>query len=928
MPKVRYEIDADARGFKAGFAQAKQEARDFAADLKSRLGGVGDIIGSMGPAGVAAAAALGGVTIAAKAAADAVADLVKVSGDLNDMAARSGVGVEALQEFGYAAKLTGTSVESFVGALRVMQVNLVDNEEKFRRLGVSVADLRGLKPEEQFLEVAEAIRKIQDPADQTAAAISVFGRNAVTILPAIKEGLAGLSDEAKDLSIVLGQDTVNAADALGDEATKMGLAWEGVKNQLAAVIVENPELIGLLKDMTSAIGEVAGIIKENKDVFKLFMDFMGVGATQLNGARVAIGMARQQANLGLAALGVEGPLPTVRTPTGFGGGPSGAADINARAMAEASKSVDKQLAEARRLAGEQERLAKDAAAKIKRIEDEKIKAMADAMKSAQKAQEQFYADQEKLASEAGEKVLKDLLARQKAEEEARDIMDSDIAASQAEVNEMLAAAEANTVNWSAALQDVANQFSAMGGAGGFVASIAGGIAGIAAQVQRLKTSVAQGGLAGAGGLGGLLGKLGAGLGIAGAAFGIGKAIFGGIKGLFGGDKEAEKKREEERKRVLDESITKLQGLQQRLEKFRMDKLQEAVGGTASMFMNLANTAGVSQERMERVGRLGAATFAALKAEGLSTVDAIEAMGPAFDAALEAVAKTGLELPAAMAEFAQFRQLVLDNKELVAAAEGIGQVVTGLLATGNLTQQTMADVSAEVGDIFGQLQEEGFNANQALAALAPSLFAIQQAAKDGKIAVDEETQALIDQAEAAGLFENMSDPMQEMVEIQKLMLETTAALAKVFGAVLPAEVQKYIDKLNQVPAVGVPGAAGGDVTTGNAPMEQRIAAGDYTSAASGFGPKKLTRDTMFLAHKGEHVAIVPAGVAAKSAAGGFGESQAGISFSPVVQLSVDTHGEAKSRQKFIEDIQQAAYEGIMAGKSPILKALQDRGSIRR
>jgi hypothetical protein len=145
--------------------------------------------------------------------------------------------------------------------------------------------------------------------------------------------------------------------------------------------------------------------------------------------------------------------------------------------------------------------------------------------------------------------------------------------------------------------------------------------------------------------------------------------------------------------------------------------------------------------------------------------------------------------------------------------------------------TFAAFSAELGDVFSELIAKGFSSNQALALLAPTLLQIQKAAAEGRITIDASTQALIDQANAGGLLDNIKDPMAEMVEIQKLMLEATAALVKAFGADLPASVQKYIAAINQIPGIpAIPAAVTGGPAEDGGGGPPQLAGGGYVHSS--------------------------------------------------------------------------------------------------
>jgi hypothetical protein len=489
------------------------------------------------------------------------------------------------------------------------------------------------------------------------------------------------------------------------------------------------------------------------------------------------------------------------------------------------------------------------------------------------------------------------------------------------------AARKATIDWRASLMDVANAFTSMQGkAAQALGSVAGGIATIGQMQKSLATSVDAGGLKGAGGLGGLLGKVGAGLGIAGAAISIGGAIFGGIKSLFGGKSKEEKAAEEKaRQEKIAGTIDKMADALERISQIKMEKLQSGVGGLASLFGNLASKAALTPgeidrinsrmskykeklkdaglteddynkkikerrkelehamaqsdveamtERMSRLGLIGAAMFESLKKEGLSTVEAMREMGPALDEALKAAADHGIEIGGTLGVLAQFREKVLANEGLVNAAEGLSSVMDALRSTGGLNATTFGALRDEMHDVFADLQEGGFTSAEALSLIAPTLLQIRDAARDGRIQIDEQTQALIDQAEAGGHLDNIKDPMEELVEVQKMMLELWSAIAQMQGVTLPESLRKYLDEIrnvgNAVGSLPVPGGGGpsgghgGDFQSEFGGEDVVHAASGYYNPSMGHGPLK-GGGTPMVVHPGEGVHVQP---------GGFGGMQMG------------------------------------------------------
>ncbi len=75
---------------------------------------------------------------------------VALGGQLNDLSIQTGMSGEALQEWGYIAKLNGSSLEEFTGVVKRLQRGINDAaatgtgplSDAFKTLGVSAKDVK------------------------------------------------------------------------------------------------------------------------------------------------------------------------------------------------------------------------------------------------------------------------------------------------------------------------------------------------------------------------------------------------------------------------------------------------------------------------------------------------------------------------------------------------------------------------------------------------------------------------------------------------------------------------------------------------------------------------------------------------------------------------------------------------------------------
>lgn len=105
-----------------------------------------------------------------------------------------GLSFEELQQLKLAADLSGASTEQLAQAFGRAQITIGNAQQgsktatdALRRLGLSVNELASLSASQQFERIATAIAAIDNPARRSAAAVSVFGRSGVQLLPVFQE---------------------------------------------------------------------------------------------------------------------------------------------------------------------------------------------------------------------------------------------------------------------------------------------------------------------------------------------------------------------------------------------------------------------------------------------------------------------------------------------------------------------------------------------------------------------------------------------------------------------------------------------------------------------------------------------------------------------------------------------------------------------
>lgn len=202
-----------------------------------------------------------GVYAAARWIKNIVQDTIDLAGQLADTAQEIGVNAEALQQLGYAAQLSGSSLGGMTAALKILQRNAFaaskggkQQAKAFSDMGVKIKEADGsLRPAEDLLgDIADHIASLPDGTAKTGAAMKVFGRSGASLIPLLNEGSAGIAkmrQEFVDLGGQISEENVNALEAFGDEQDKVKVAFAGLRNTIAI------ELLPTLVELTESFLE-------------------------------------------------------------------------------------------------------------------------------------------------------------------------------------------------------------------------------------------------------------------------------------------------------------------------------------------------------------------------------------------------------------------------------------------------------------------------------------------------------------------------------------------------------------------------------------------------------------------------------------------------------------------------------------------------
>lgn len=183
---------------------------------------------------------------------------------INDLADRTGMSIEGLQELKYAAETSGTSIEAFATALRMLAVaqsealgGSTPRLDAFERLGVSIADLKSQNPEGLLRQISRAMSGGATTSQTIADALELMGRSADQILPAMRNNLELVGEAARKAGYVIKASVVKQ---LADANDQYEINIQRLKNLAAPVIASLVRGLDLFATFGKNLPSMLGVV--------------------------------------------------------------------------------------------------------------------------------------------------------------------------------------------------------------------------------------------------------------------------------------------------------------------------------------------------------------------------------------------------------------------------------------------------------------------------------------------------------------------------------------------------------------------------------------------------------------------------------------------------------------------------------------------
>jgi TP901 family phage tail tape measure protein len=263
----------------------------------------------------AAAVSVGKGLMAAGAAVSApltaaAAAYAEVGAALEHASAKTGASVEALSTLGYAAQQSGVDMEGLEKGMTKMQKTLAQArsgskqaQESFSALGINIADLKDLSPDEQFKAIADKLAQVEDPANRASAAMAIFGKSGADLLPLLDHGGSGI-EQMQDRARALGLE-MSGESAKGATSLKRAMADLGDVGKMLTVTIGQavaPAVQQFAQRATRIIGIILQWSKSHQELIATIRK-VAVGVTAAGAALAGLGLAISAMAPAVGAIG-------------------------------------------------------------------------------------------------------------------------------------------------------------------------------------------------------------------------------------------------------------------------------------------------------------------------------------------------------------------------------------------------------------------------------------------------------------------------------------------------------------------------------------------------------------------------------------------------------------------------------------------------
>lgn len=178
----------------AGIQKIADASKAVQTETSSLIGSLGQLAGVLG------------IAFSAEAIVGFVKETIAATAELHNLSIATGISGDGLQRLSYLGDEAGVNLESLTRGIEQMSAKLAGGDANATTavalLGLSLDKLLAAGPEESFLQIAEAVGRVDDPMQKAAIASDIWGgRLSKQLLPLLGELRQKMLDVPKEAII-------------------------------------------------------------------------------------------------------------------------------------------------------------------------------------------------------------------------------------------------------------------------------------------------------------------------------------------------------------------------------------------------------------------------------------------------------------------------------------------------------------------------------------------------------------------------------------------------------------------------------------------------------------------------------------------------------------------------------------------------------
>ena len=211
-------LGLDAAEFTRGMTKGEYEAKRATDNIKAQFASIATAVAGLG---------LGTLFVGG------IRNALDYADQMGKLGQKAGITSEEFSGLAYAANAADVSNEQLAKGLRALTKDAGDGGKNLAALGISLDDASGkAKTADQlFSDVAARFERMPDGIQKTNLAIALFGEKVgpelIPLLNGGAEGIKAMTDEARELGKVIGDDVSKQADEFNDSLDRLKARADG-----------------------------------------------------------------------------------------------------------------------------------------------------------------------------------------------------------------------------------------------------------------------------------------------------------------------------------------------------------------------------------------------------------------------------------------------------------------------------------------------------------------------------------------------------------------------------------------------------------------------------------------------------------------------------------------------------------------------------